>query len=458
MPTSATECGATTPVLNRHLSFGEDIPLAFETPVPTSTFGLKEDLGMSAQGKNNEEEHGQLAHLSRETDRFQEEVNTEREKIQRSIHNPQDKIDSREWLILTQSCTRALKGKGENSCTDDALLNARMTAPQIVLGGTAMLKPWTPLEAAQMAKDAPDPFTASVKYYEWLHKICIAYTPPLPRDVETLLKLGYGSRWSLIKSAFHIPQERDWTILTNNMDVTENRLMNWLESVRDTLNGLAVKHGDFSQVTATLQKSGESVADYILRFNEAWDNTAGVPRMTEACKVLATQTLMNGLLASVAHSCKLRHPDWSAKGYQELCTPLATMERDGIFKVKKGSAKTDKGMMLPQVQQEEEPEGMYYQGARHRQGEGQGHQRRDMARDQCYVCLRYGHWGRNCKNYRGRRDRNDRNDRYERKDRNNRYDRFDRDKVQPSAPPMPRDIKQTQHSLRNPFQERHGSA
>ncbi|KAJ1088246.1 hypothetical protein NDU88_001404 [Pleurodeles waltl] len=412
---------------------------------------------MSAQGKNNEEEHRQLAQRRRETDRFQEEVNTEREKIQRSIHNLQDKIDSRERLILTQSCTRALKGKGKNSYTDDALLNARMTAPKIVLGGTAMLKPWTPLEAAQMAKDAPDPFTASVKYYEWLHKICIAYTP-LPRDVEMLLKLGYGSRWSLVKSAFQIPQERDWTILTNNIDVTENRLMNWLESVRDTTNGLAVKHGDFSQVTATLQKSGESVADYILRFNEAWDNSAGVPRTTEAYKVLATQTLMNGLLASVAHSCKLRHPDWSAKGYQELCTLLATMERDGIFKVKKDSAKTDKGMMLQQVQQEEEPEGMYYQGARNRQDEGQGYQRRDLARDQCYVCLRYGHWGRNCKNYRGRRDRNDRNDRYERKDRNNRYDRFDRDKVQPSAPPMPRDINQTQHSLRNPFQERHGSA
>ncbi|KAJ1181822.1 hypothetical protein NDU88_007021 [Pleurodeles waltl] len=57
-----------------------------------------------------------------------------------------------------------------------------------------------------------------------------------------------------------------------------------------------------------------------------------------------------------------------------------------------------------------------------------------------------------------KRDRNETNDRYERKDRNNRYDQFDRDEVQPLAPHMPRDIKQTQHSLRNPFQERHGSA
>ncbi|KAJ1122806.1 hypothetical protein NDU88_001279 [Pleurodeles waltl] len=38
------------------------------------------------------------------------------------------------------------------------------------------------------------------------------------------------------------------------------------------------------------------------------------------------------------------------------------MERDGIFKAKKDSAKADKGMMLQQVQREEEPEGMYYQG------------------------------------------------------------------------------------------------
>ncbi|KAJ1163895.1 hypothetical protein NDU88_004347 [Pleurodeles waltl] len=112
--------------------------------------------------------------------------------------------------------------------------------------------------------------------------------------------------------------------------------------------------------------------------------------MAEACKVLATQTLMKGLLAYVANSCKLRHPDWSTKGYQELGTLLTTMERDGVFKVKKDSDKTDKGMMLQQVQQEEEPEGMYYQGARHRHDEGQGYQRRDKGSVQCYVCQRYG--------------------------------------------------------------------
>ncbi|XP_078538590.1 uncharacterized protein LOC144823713 [Lissotriton helveticus] len=301
IPTNPREGSFRTPVLNGHLSLGGDMLHAFESPAQPSTFGLSEDLGLSAKERKDEEEHEQLTHLRKEADEFQEEVNIDREEIQRSINKLQDKLERRERLIHIWSQTRTLKGKGENSYTDDILLNTKITAPKIVLGGTAMLKPWTPLEATQMTKDAPDPLTASVKYNEWLHKICIAYTP-LPREVEMLLKIGYGSRWSLVKSAFQIPQERDWTILTNNMDVTENRLIHWLESIRDTINGLAVKHGDFSQVTATLQKPGESVADYILRYNEAWDNSAGVPRHTEAYKVLATQTLMNGLLASVAHS------------------------------------------------------------------------------------------------------------------------------------------------------------
>ena len=141
-----------------------------------------------------------------------------------------------------------------------------------------------------------------------------------------------------------------------------------------------------------------------------------------------------------------------------------------MFKVRKD---VPKGTFYRERMPEEQQDGMFYQrevqgdrrqyqgnyqGERQQQGPYRGgFQRRDRSRDKCFNCGRYGHWTRDCQSRRRQReffpDRNDRqmNDRRDYNQGRAEQPLRQQEQVQPSAPPMPKNVPYTPYTMNDPF-------
>ena len=80
-----------------------------------------------------------------------------------------------------------------------------MQAPKIVVGDTAVCRPWTPAEARDLVASAPNPIASLTKYYNWLRLNASLYNVLVP-DMEMLLQHTYGEEWELCKASFLVPK------------------------------------------------------------------------------------------------------------------------------------------------------------------------------------------------------------------------------------------------------------
>ncbi|XP_042272490.1 uncharacterized protein LOC121900318 isoform X2 [Thunnus maccoyii] len=84
------------------------------------------------------------------------------------------------------------------------ITSTSINAPKIMVGNTAVCKPWTPAEIVGMTQNAPNPTTNPDEYWGWLRYVCSVYNCLIP-DVEQLLAGSYRTEWDLCKGEFLFP-------------------------------------------------------------------------------------------------------------------------------------------------------------------------------------------------------------------------------------------------------------
>ncbi|XP_037603009.1 uncharacterized protein LOC119474805 [Sebastes umbrosus] len=93
------------------------------------------------------------------------------------------------------------RGRGRGLANSASPFNA----PKIMIGQTAVCRPWSPTEIREMIKESPSPISRPDAYLTWLAQQCEIYTCLVP-DVQQLVSFTYGSEWGLCKAEFEFPQ------------------------------------------------------------------------------------------------------------------------------------------------------------------------------------------------------------------------------------------------------------
>ena len=248
-----------------------------------------------------------------------------------------------------------------------------LNAPKIMIGETAVCKPWTPAEILDLARKSPNPIALAEKYWLWLSQTCKVYNGLIP-DVQMLLEFTYGTHWPLCKDEFVFPDA------TEDGQWPQVRPMSvWMNNEAKTaITKCAKTQCDFSEVVDCVQGLNEGVPEFLQRFMQVWDNNAGMKREENA--LFAIHILLQNMKPQISTAYKLSAPDWQRIGWKTTKGKLMDMYRSGIFTTEKSTSRSKQ-----MVQQ-----------APYQSGEQPTHRKYNKKKSNCRRCGRKGHWAKEC--------------------------------------------------------------
>lgn len=352
----------------RHLA-----AVAEETEIDTQDSSGESEVELELQGARGKGEES-------DTDHSDDTEPAVRPKMtQRRPHTASSKTQRRGTTRMTHShLERHTRSKTNILEPPLNITSTSINAPKIMVGNTAVCKPWTPAEIVGMTQNAPNPTTNPDEYWGWLRYVCSVYNCLIP-DVEQLLAGSYRTEWDLCKGEFLFPartEDGQWP--------PHRTMIDWLnEEAKTAIRKCARQRTDFNKVIHCVQGAYETVPEFVNRFTRTWDSNAGIGR--EGNEYFVVTTFVQNLKPNVAAAYKLSVTDWQTKDWKATVNKMMALDRCEVFA-------EDKSASFPK------------QMLQHaRQGGGQQHFKNNNKRKpgKCHKCGKAGHWANECRS--GRR-------------------------------------------------------